>query len=302
VLVLDLPSASVHSRENILEETNPKSNNLTMSKRSRKASKQRLANQSKGKLDPRAKPQPLPAPIPTPEHRFVDFIEHPLFLAGVSIVGAIVGVFLYSPVLLICEVCLLLALHRSKILRGRAKLYQASAYGIALLLTAPLLWGLDVLVKEPAREYLQQVTSGFRPQMKVPSGNVSATASSNSINSIPLPGGIFTSPALNRMAATAPTNVPTDQPSENQPPPNSIEAKLMREMRDRLTRDAGDPEKISGDVQWMRDQFEQGWAQEPPELARKHREETEQTARLILSAASNRAAVLQLVPHIMIDK
>lgn len=104
------------------------------------------------------------------------------------------------------------------------------------------------------------------------------------------------------MAATQPTDVSAHQPIESQPAPNSIEAKLMREMRERLTRDAGDPEKISADVQWMRDQFEQGWAQEPPELARKHREETEQTARLILSAASNRAAVLQLVPHIMIDK
>jgi len=45
-----------------------------------------------------------------------------------------------------------------------------------------------------------------------------------------------------------------------------------------------------------------GWAQEPPELARKHREETEQTAKMILAAAPNRAAVLQLVPHITIDK
>jgi hypothetical protein len=273
-----------------------------MSTSSQKARKRRLAKQSNETLGPRAKPRSLPAPIPKRDHRFFDFVEHPLFLAGVSIIGAIVGVFLYSPVLLICEACILLALHRSKILRGRGTLYQASAYGVALLLTAPLLWGLEVAVKKPAREYFQQVTSGFRPQMKVPSGNVPATASSSSVNSIPLPGGIFTSPALNQMAATQPTNVPTNNPIENQPAPNSIEAKLMREMRERLTRDAGDPEKISVDVQWMRDQFEQGWAQEPPELARKHREETEQTARLILSAASNRAAVLQLVPHITIDK
>jgi hypothetical protein len=76
----------------------------------------------------------------------------------------------------------------------------------------------------------------------------------------------------------------------------------MREMRERLTRDAGDPQKITQDVQWMRSQFEAGWALEPPEQARKHREETEVTARLILAAASNRAAVLDLVPHISIDK
>ena len=85
-------------------------------------------------------------------------------------------------------------------------------------------------------------------------------------------------------------------------PANSAEATLMREMRERLTRDAGDPQKIRLDVQWMRDQFEQGWALEPPEMAKRHREETDQTARLILASASNRAAVLEIVPHIVIDK
>lgn len=270
-----------------------------MSTPSQKARKHRLAKQSKDVLEPHAKQQPLPAPIPKRDHRFFDFIEHPLFLASVSIIGAIVGVFLYTPVLLICEVCILLALHRSKVLRGRGTLYQASAYGIAFLVSAPLLWGVDVLVKKPARTYFQQVTGGSEPPIKAAGGTLPATPSSNLI---PRPRGIFTSPALSPMAAAQPTNVPTNNPIENQPPPNSIEAKLMREMRERLTRDAGDPEKISVDVQWMRDQFEQGWAQEPPELAKKHREETEQTARLILQAASNRAAVLQLVPHITIDK
>jgi hypothetical protein len=76
----------------------------------------------------------------------------------------------------------------------------------------------------------------------------------------------------------------------------------MQQMRERLTRDAGDPQKIDDDVQWMREQFELGWTTEPPELAKKHREETEQTARLILAAASNRNAVLNLLPHITIDK
>jgi hypothetical protein len=282
----------------MLEETDARSNNLAMSTQSQKARKRRLAKQSKEILDPRAKPQSLPAPIPKEDHGFFDFVEHPLFLAGLSIIGAIVGVFLYTPVLLICEVCVLLALHRSKVLQGRGKSYQVIAYGIVFLLSAPILWGVDFLVKKPAREYLQ-IASGFKRQTKVTSENVPATPSSNLI---PRPGGIFTSPALSPMAAPQPANVTTNKPIESQPEPNGIEAALMREMRERLTRDAGDPEKISVDVQWMRDQFEQGWAQEPPELARKHREETEQTARLILQAASNRAAVLELVPRITIDK
>jgi hypothetical protein len=285
--------------KNILEETDARSNNLAMSTRSQKARRRRLANQPKEMLDPRAKPQSLPAPIPEEDHRFLDFVEHPLFLAGFSIIGAIVGVFLYTPVLLICEVCILLALHRSKVLQRRGRLYQATAYGIVFLLSAPLLLGIDVLVKKPAREYFQHVTRGFKPQIKVPSGNGPATASSNPV---PLHGAISNSPTVNQEAAPQTTNVSTSKAIENQPEANGPEAALIRQMRERLTRDAGDPEKISVDVQWMRDQFEQGWAQEPPELARKHREETEQTARLILQAASNRAAVLELVPHITIDK
>jgi uncharacterized protein (DUF2267 family) len=107
---------------------------------------------------------------------------------------------------------------------------------------------------------------------------------------------------MNPKAGLQTTNVTASKAIENQPEADSAEAALIRQMRERLTRDAGDPQKINLDVQWMRDQFEQGWAQEPPELAKKHREETEQTVRLILAAASNRAAVLELVPHITIDK
>ena len=52
----------------------------------------------------------------------------------------------------------------------------------------------------------------------------------------------------------------------------------MREMRAKLSRDAGDPDKVGQDVEWMREQFAAGWATEPPDLANRHREETEQTA------------------------
>jgi hypothetical protein len=231
-------------------------------------------------------------------HRFRDFVEHPFFLAAFSIIGGIVGVILYTPALLICAVCILLALHRSKILRGQGKTFEVATYIIVFLITAPLLLGIGAWVKAPVREYFKIASDG-KPQIKVPGGNVPAAAASHPI---PLPGGYFNFPPLNPMAAYPPTNVPTNKPTEYEPEANSVEAALMREMRERLTRDAGDPQKVRLDVQWMRDQFEQGWAQEPPEQAKKHREETEETARLILSAASNRAAVLAIVPHIIIDK
>ncbi len=76
----------------------------------------------------------------------------------------------------------------------------------------------------------------------------------------------------------------------------------MQEMREKLSHDAGDPKKIGEDVQWMRDQFAAGWPLEPPELANKHRAETEQTEQLILANASSREAIMRLIPHISIDK
>jgi hypothetical protein len=45
--------------------------------------------------------------------RFLDFIEQPLFLVVVSIIGGIVGVLVYTPVFLVCDICVILALHRS---------------------------------------------------------------------------------------------------------------------------------------------------------------------------------------------
>jgi hypothetical protein len=169
---------------------------------------------------------------------------------------------------------------------------------IVFLISAPLFVGVGVLVRKPVWEYLQSANGGT-PRIEVPNGNAPAAAPSNPI---PSPGGFFNFPTASPMPAPQATNVPTNKPAEYEPPANSIEAALMREMRERLTRDAGDPQKIRLDVQWMRDQFEQGWSLEPPEMARKHREETDQTARLILAAASNRAAVLAMVPHIVIDK
>jgi hypothetical protein len=298
VLPLDLPSASARLGKNILEETNATGNNLAMSIRRQKGRKRRLEKQSPEILDPRAKLKSSPASIPEQGHRVFDFVEHPLFLSGLAVIAGIVGVFLYVPVLLICEVFILLALHRSNVLRGHGKFFQVTAYGNVFLLSGPLLLGLHVLVKKPARENLR-IASGSKPPINVPGGNIPALPSSNLI---PLPGGIFTSPAVHQTAGVQTPNVTTSSTTEYQPKPNSIEAALMREMRERLTRDAGDPAKIIVDVQWMREQFELGWSQEPPEQAKRHREETAETARLILASASNRAAVLQLVPHITIDK
>jgi hypothetical protein len=249
--------------------------------------------------EPRANPQFGPPPVEKEDPKWLQVLEHPLLLAVLAITGAIAGVILFIPALMVPVVCILLALHRSKILRGQGKFFEVTTYIIVFLLSTPLLLGVGILVKEPVREYIR-IARGGKPRVKAPTVNTPPAATSAA--SVPLPGGIFAAQGLGQMATTPATNVPASTPAADEPPPNSAEAALIRQMREKLTTDAGDPQKIETDVQWMRDQFELGWAQEPPALAKKHREETEETARLILAAASNRAAVLQLIPRISIDK
>src|SRR6266436_3121877 len=52
--------------------------------------------------------------------RILDFFEHNLFTLPVGVVGGIVGILFYAPVLVVCGVCVLLAFHRAKVVSGRA--------------------------------------------------------------------------------------------------------------------------------------------------------------------------------------
>ena len=276
-----------------------------MPTRAQKANKKRLAKQSKEVQVPRADVQSHPAPTPPQSNPFFDRAAHPWVLTGLSIVAGIVGVIFYTPVLVLCVACVLLAFHRSKVLRGHGYLYQFNAYAIVMLLSAIVLLGAEVLAKKPVRDYVRQIASDATAQPKVPIWSVKPPAPPPPPpNSVPMPGQLFHSFGFNQPPLPAPATgnrnarpVPTVHHD-----PNSPEGALEREMRERLTRDAGDQEKIILDVKWMREQFELGWQSEPPELASKHEAETEQTARLILANASNRQAVLQLIPHITIDK
>jgi hypothetical protein len=231
---------------------------------------------------------------PQAYHPFWNFIEHPLLLAVLGTVAAVAGIMRWTPALLVCEVCILLALHRSKILRGQGTVVEVTTYLIVFLVSTPLLLGVGIWYKQPPSVNVQAAAGG----------NVPPRASVPASNPIPSTGSLFTLPGSIPMAAPQDPRTANSESSQEPapPPPNSPEAALTREMRDRLTRDAGDAQKVTLDVQWMREQFEAGWTQLPPERAQKYREETEQTARLILANASNRNAVLAIVPNITLDK
>ncbi len=265
--------------------------------RAQKANKKRLAKQSKETPSPREVMQSLPASTPSPRNSFIDSVGHPVLLAGISIIAGIVGVIFYAPALVLCVACVLLAFARSKALQGRGGLYKFNAYMIVMLIAAMVLLGAEIVARKTVRDYVWQIARDAVPQS--PPLNIKRPAPPNSI---PASGQFFHSLALNQQPERQPAKAGTERAAQYQPPPDSPEGALVRQMRMKLIRDAGDPEKIGVDVQWMREQFELGWQSQPPELAKKYEAETEETAKLILAAASNRQAVLNLVPHIIIDK
>ena len=136
----------LHEQE-YTEESEVRCNNLAMSKQAQKANKRRLARQSNGILDTRANPQSPPALKLNAPHGLLEYVEHPVILAGLLIIGGIAGLIFFTPILLVCEACLLLALHSSKLLQGRGKLYQGAAYSILFLLTAPFILAFGVYAR-----------------------------------------------------------------------------------------------------------------------------------------------------------
>jgi len=86
-------------------------------------------------------------------HRLLDFIEQPLFLAAVGILGGLVGVLIYAPILAICGACIVLAFHRAKVVSGCPKLpVQVPAYVVLSLIVAASLYSLHSLIQRKLSE------------------------------------------------------------------------------------------------------------------------------------------------------
>jgi hypothetical protein len=91
--------------------------------------------------------------------RFFDFIEQPLFLVVVSILGGIVGVVLYTPILLVCDVCILLALHRSRSVADLKRSVQFGIYGALFIVCTGILFWMGNLLQNRARIFIQQIAT-----------------------------------------------------------------------------------------------------------------------------------------------
>ncbi|MGA2152483.1 MAG: hypothetical protein ABSG48_10075 [Geobacteraceae bacterium] len=96
--------------------------------------------------------------------RLLDFIEQPLFLAPVGTLGGLLGMFFFTPILVVCGCCILLAFHRAKVVEGETTLHQVAAYLLLFAVTTVSLYGVGILVKKkiprfPTNEELRQIVT-----------------------------------------------------------------------------------------------------------------------------------------------
>jgi hypothetical protein len=122
------------------------------------------------------RPEPKPVSTENPQkdnsiwHRVLDFVEQPLFTTPAGIVGGIVGAFFYTPICLVCDACVLLALHRSKAVADQDRKTQIFIYILLFVVTTVGLIGVAHFVQNAARAYVadlvNQVIVGVRSDMR----------------------------------------------------------------------------------------------------------------------------------------
>jgi hypothetical protein len=102
--------------------------------------------------EPPAKPPIDPVRRKSLSHRLFDFVEHPLFTLPVGILGGIVGLVLYTPVLAICGVCVILAFHRAKVVTEESLWTQLLVYIVLSGMVVGSLWGLHLIIDKKLAE------------------------------------------------------------------------------------------------------------------------------------------------------
>lgn len=101
-------------------------------------------------------------------HRMLDFIEHPLVTGPVGVLAGLVGFFFFTPLLVLCGCCILLAFHRAKVVSGLSIWrVQLPAYAILLIASVGGLFFLRVKMLQKLKddhisipELVSQITSG----------------------------------------------------------------------------------------------------------------------------------------------
>jgi hypothetical protein len=125
-------------------------------------------------------PRPTPKPVPSADppsgkrlwHRVLDVVEQPLFTTPAGVIGGIVGAFFYTPVCLVCDACVLLAVHRSKAVADKSIKTQVIIYSLSCVITTVLLLWLAHSARKATREYaadlVTQISVGVRSRLGEP--------------------------------------------------------------------------------------------------------------------------------------
>jgi hypothetical protein len=116
---------------------------------------------------------------PDKENKWLQFLEQPLVTLPVGTLAGLAGVFFYSPVLVLCGICLILGFHRSKVVAGKDKLrVQLPAYVILTLVLLAGLGGLHIVIQRKLKENDFSLTKIIRTAMQPESKHLAPSLSS----------------------------------------------------------------------------------------------------------------------------
>jgi hypothetical protein len=102
-------------------------------------------------------------------NRWLVFFESGFVLGPVGIIGGLAGVFFYTPVCLICVVCVLLGLHRSGAVAAKSRSKQLFYYVLVGVVTTALLIAAGIAIQSKAGQYTRdlahQIAGYIKPQL-----------------------------------------------------------------------------------------------------------------------------------------
>jgi hypothetical protein len=117
---------------------------------------------AEGSTGPATPDSPLFAHVRKPKrtrwHRFLDFIEHPIVLSVLGIVGGLVAA-IYPPVLFVSVGCLLLALHRSKAVADLSRKVQAFWYAVVFIVGALGMFFIVRSISSRAHKFANEIAT-----------------------------------------------------------------------------------------------------------------------------------------------
>src|SRR5713101_166562 len=129
--------------------------------------------------------------------RLLDFFEHPFVWGPIGIVGGLVGLFFYTPILFVCGACLLLAFHRTKVVSDKSTRTKVIAYGVLLAVTSSGLYGIKMLIQAHAPDLGKDIADQVVRRL------------SDVSRPTPTPSPI---PVPRQLAMQAPSSTPPSQP------------------------------------------------------------------------------------------